>query len=89
MVKVVDFMTALNHSIISPLCPVWVQAPHRVHARSKVLLAGVFPVFRLILCFLLTENIYMSHQQFVFPTRSDTNWPVEAQKMARGRKFWI
>ena len=24
-----------------------------------------------------------------FPTRSDTNWPVQLQKMARSLKFWI
>ena len=24
-----------------------------------------------------------------FPTRSDTNWPVQAQKRARSLKFWI
>ena len=24
-----------------------------------------------------------------FPTRSDTNWAVQSQKMARGLKFWI
>ena len=24
-----------------------------------------------------------------FPTRSDTKWPVQSQKMARGWKFWI
>ena len=25
----------------------------------------------------------------MFPTRSDTNWPALAQKMAGGWKFWI
>ena len=29
------------------------------------------------------------HQFLKFPTRSDTNWPVEAYKMASGLKFWI
>ena len=24
-----------------------------------------------------------------FPKRSDTNWPVQAQKQARGLKFWL
>ena len=24
-----------------------------------------------------------------FPNRSDTNWPVQAQKRARSLKFWI
>ena len=24
-----------------------------------------------------------------FPTRSDTNWAVQSQKMDRGLKFWI
>ena len=24
-----------------------------------------------------------------FSNRSDTNWPVQSQKMARGWKFWI
>ena len=26
---------------------------------------------------------------FGFPTRSDTNWAVQPQKMTRGLKFWI
>ena len=29
------------------------------------------------------------NQQFGFPTRSDTNQPVQSQKQARSLKFWI
>ena len=29
------------------------------------------------------------NQSSGFPTRSDTNWAVQPQKMARGWKFWI
>ena len=25
----------------------------------------------------------------VFPTRSDSNWPAQLQKLARGLKFWL
>ena len=35
----------LKHSIISPLCLVWVRAPHWPHETSQVLLAGVPGVF--------------------------------------------
>ena len=31
----------------------------------------------------------MRKQQFGFPTRSNTNQPVQSQKQARGLKFWV
>ena len=31
----------------------------------------------------------MRNQQFAFPTRSNTNRPVQSQKQARSLKFWI
>ena len=38
LVKSADLINALNHSIISPLCLVWIRAPRET---SQVLLAGV------------------------------------------------
>ena len=35
------------------------------------------------------EPMREKNQQFVFPTRSDTKRPVQAQKMDRGWKFWM
>ena len=41
-------------------------------------------------------HMHMDHMSLVvrkqvlgFPTRSDTNWAVQPQKMARDLKFWI
>ena len=34
-------------------------------------------------------SLLMRKPVFGFPTRSDTNWSVQQQKMARGLKFWI
>ena len=31
----------------------------------------------------------LENQSTGFPTRSDTNWPVQQQKMTRSWKFWI
>ena len=39
------FFVALNHSVISPLCLVWVRAPPWPRETSQVLLAGVSGVF--------------------------------------------
>ena len=44
MVKSADFVNALNHSIISPLCLVWVLAPHWAHVRQPGVLGGFLGV---------------------------------------------
>ena len=35
------------------------------------------------------EPVHEKTQQFGFPTRSDTNWPVRSQKKARSLKLCI
>ena len=34
-----------------------------------------------------SSGIIIENQQFEFPTRSDTNWPVQSQKQTRSFKF--
>ena len=43
---------------------------------------------QLYICF-KNEPVREKNQQFGFLTRSDTNQPVQSQKMVRGWKFWI
>ena len=40
---------------------------------------------------LVNDNLAATqeNEQFVVPTRSDTNWPVQSKKKARGLRFWI
>ena len=38
---------------------------------------------------ILNEPVHEKTNKFGFPTRSDTNHPVQSQKMVRGWKFWI
>ena len=52
-----------------------------------------FPTRRLIFHHECVRNAELSHlvgkQTMWFPNRSDTNWAVQAQKMARSLKFQI
>ena len=43
-----------------------------------------------LFCYLFTHGSALEKtKQFGFPTRSDTNRPVQSQKQARSLKFWI
>ena len=37
----------------------------------------------------IVDLCHRENLSFGFPTRSDINWAVQPQKMARGWKFWI
>ena len=50
-------------------------------------LSGHF--FQLFFLVFQNEPLHEKKQQFGFPTRSDTNRPVQSQKQARSLKFWI
>ena len=43
--RIFDYGTLLNHSIISPLCLVWVRAPHGAHVREAKFSLRVCLVF--------------------------------------------